>query len=451
MELYCVKCKQKTDTDNIEKITTKNNRNAVTGNCKICNTQKYMFIKNSGSSIDIHKLIGKIPRPKSGWTPITYKYLGPYNPLSSQVSFDENTGDIQQIHTQPINKLDEISMNHDICYSINPLNKNDCDRKMVKSIDEMPYKDVNKMAMLTRMIINKKQQLGLGDKKNDTKINDDRKEYTKEMHKCVIHKNQRRMIYSSGIDEIWTADLIILNRQEYVKQNDSYKYILTVMDLFTRYAWVRVTKNKDKQTIADAFEDIIKTSRRPPQRLRTDNGSEFFNNHFKNTLKRLKIIRYTTQSQLKATMIERFNHTLMNKLAVIFTERGNYHYIDDIHNIMDKYNNSYHLSIKMTPIEASKKENEGLVYYNLYGKRRCERYLQNKKAKFKKNDRVRISRLKRHFQKGYVKRWSDEIYLIYKVNSTLLFTYKIKEILENGKYKYIIRNFYENELQKTKF
>ena len=174
MEIYCVKCKQKTNTDNIEKTTTKNNRIALRGNCKICNTQKYMFVKNSGSGFDIHKLIGKIPRPKSGWTPGDYKYLGPYNPLSSQVSFDKNTGDIRQIHTQPKNKLDEIAMNHDICYSVNPQNKGDCDRKMVKSIDEMPYKDMNKMAMLTRTIINKKQQLGLGSniesKKNDKKI-----------------------------------------------------------------------------------------------------------------------------------------------------------------------------------------------------------------------------------------------------------------------------------------
>ena len=223
------------------------------------------------------------------------------------------------------------------------------------------------------------------------------------------------------------------------------------MDIFSRYAWCRVTTNKDKETIADAFEDIIKNSHRRPKRLWTDNGGEFFNNHFKNTLKRLKIIRYTTQSELKAILIERFNQTLMNKLAALFTERGNYRYIDDIHNIMDKYNNTYHSTIKMTPNESSKQENEGLIYYNLYDKRRRERYLQNKKAKFKKNDRVRISQLKRHFQKGYDKRWSDEIYLIYKINTTLPPTYKIKEILENGKYKYISGNFYENELQKTKF
>ena len=280
------------------------------------------------------------------------------------------------------------------------------------------------------------------------KIDNDRKQYAKEMHKRVIHKFQRRMVYSPGIDSIWSADLILLPK--YAKENDGYKYILTVMDIFSKYAWVRVAKNKDKKTIADAFEDIIQISNRKPLRLWTDNGGEFYNNHFKNTLKRLEIIRYTTQSELKAIMIERFNQTLMNKLSMLFTERNNYRYIDDIQNIIDKYNNSYHSSIKMTPFEASKKENEGLVYYNLYNDRRRKFLKQNRKPKFKVNDHVRISRLKRHFQKGYDKRWSDEIYVIYKVDP-LHVTYKIKEILDNGKYRYIQGDFYEKELQTTFF
>ena len=155
-------------------------------------------------------MIGKIPHPSKGFVPPGYNYLGPYNPLHKQVSFNENTGEIYNIRVPAKNELDEIAMNHDICYSVNPQNKGDCDRKMVKSIDELPYKDTNKMAMLTRTIINKKQQLGLGVKKNDMKIDDDRKQYAKEMHKRVIKKFQRRYLYSPGIDAIWTADLILL-------------------------------------------------------------------------------------------------------------------------------------------------------------------------------------------------------------------------------------------------
>ena len=223
------------------------------------------------------------------------------------------------------------------------------------------------------------------------------------------------------------------------------------MDTFSRYAWVRVTKNKDKKTISDVFIDIIKRAGRSCERLWTDDGGEFYNKYFENTLKQLKIIRYTTKSHLKAIMIERFNQTLMNKLSSLFTERGNFRYIDDIHNIVEKYNNTYHSTIKMTPTEASKKENEGLVYYTINNERIRERYLQNKKPNFKINDRVRIKVPKKHFQKGYDPRWSDQIYIIYKIDLTLPPRYKIKEILENGKYKYISKNFYEQELQKTKF
>ena len=90
------------------------------GNCKKCGTQKYMFIrKHEGGNLDIHKLIGKLPRLKSGWTPGNYKYLGPYNPLEKQVSFNENTGEIYKIHIQAKNKLDKIAMKHNISYNVN--------------------------------------------------------------------------------------------------------------------------------------------------------------------------------------------------------------------------------------------------------------------------------------------------------------------------------------------
>ena len=309
MKIYCAKCKKKTDTENINKITTKNNKAAIVGSCAVCTKKTYTFQSNKlqGSNIDIHKMIGKLLiRPQKGFVLPCYNYLGPYNALHKQVSFDENTGEIHKSHVQPKNKLDEIAMNHDICYTVNPSNKGDCDRKMVKSIDEMPYKDMNKTAMLARAIINKKEKLGLGYTKNDTKIEDtDRKQYAQEMHKRIIKKFRRRYVYNAGLDDIWTSDLILLPK--YQIQNDGYKYSLTVMDVFSKYAWVRVTKNKDKITISNAFEDILKTSGRSPRRLWSDGGGEYSNNHFRKILKKFNIHSYSTQSKLKALMAERFN------------------------------------------------------------------------------------------------------------------------------------------------
>ena len=138
-------------------------------------------------------------------------------------------------------------------------------------------------------------------------------------------------------------------------------------------------------------------------RLWSHGGGEYDNQYFKKILEKYNIQPYSTQSELKAIMAERFNQTLMNKIAKMFTERDNHRYIDDIQNIVDKFNNTYHSSIKMTQVEASKEENEGIVYYNLYNKRRREMLKRNNKPKYKKGDIVRIYRFKKLFEKGYAK------------------------------------------------
>ena len=162
MQIYCLKCKMKTDTDNIEQIT-RNNRQCVVGNCNICNTRKNMFVKNGTGILDIHKIIGKLPiRPSKGFVVPGYRYLGPYNPLDKQVYYDKDNGEIYKINKNetPVNELDEIAMHHDICYSVNPKNKHMCDKNMIENIDGMENK--NLMAKITRGIINTKEKLGLG-------------------------------------------------------------------------------------------------------------------------------------------------------------------------------------------------------------------------------------------------------------------------------------------------
>ena len=116
-----------------------------------------------GAGVDIHKLIGKIPKPKAGWTPGKYKYMGPYNPLDKQLEYDRNTGEVTKWHVQPYNKVDEIAAHHDICYDMRK-NKGECDKQMVKSLDEIPYGQMPKWGQTARFLINTKQKLGLGTK-----------------------------------------------------------------------------------------------------------------------------------------------------------------------------------------------------------------------------------------------------------------------------------------------
>ena len=118
-----------------------------------------------GGAIDIHKQIGKLPKPKGGWTLPGHKYTGPYNDLENQVRYDPETGEILEIYDQPTGPTDAVAMQHDVDYSVcgdNRKCKNKADRKMVKSLDAIPYSERQWGHWLARNLINTKQKLGLG-------------------------------------------------------------------------------------------------------------------------------------------------------------------------------------------------------------------------------------------------------------------------------------------------
>ena len=162
MEIYCVKCKRKTPSLNIRPTATKNNRSVVKGECKICVTSKNCFTKSkAGGKLDVHSFIGKLPKPKAGWTPTNHKCMGPFNPLDKQLEYNPETGEITKWIVPHFNKVDKISAHHDVCYS-RGVDKNEFDRKMVSELDKIPYGELPKMGMFARKVINTKQKLGLG-------------------------------------------------------------------------------------------------------------------------------------------------------------------------------------------------------------------------------------------------------------------------------------------------
>ena len=118
-----------------------------------------------GKGIDIHKQIGKLPKPKGGWTLPGHKYTGPYNDLENQVRYNPETGEILEIYDQPTGPTDAVAMQHDVDYSVcgdDRKCKNKADRKMVKSLDAIPWKDRQWGHTLARTIINTKQKIGWG-------------------------------------------------------------------------------------------------------------------------------------------------------------------------------------------------------------------------------------------------------------------------------------------------
>ena len=240
---------------------------------------------------------------------------------------------------------------------------------------------------------------------------------------------------------LWAADLVEM--QKFSKWNKGVKYLLMVIDVFSKYGWIRVLKDKKTETVSKAFEDIFK-SKRKPRMLWTDKGSEVISKHFKDFLKREGIKLYHTENEEKSSVVERWNKTMKNRMWKMFTVNNNTVYWDKIDKLVDDYNNARHSSIKMTPVEASKKKNESKVWSNLYGDLI---YLKPNKSKFLIGDRVRISKYKRKvFDKGYTPNWTEEIFVIDKVLPTKPVTYSIVDLMGEE----IKGSFYEQELQKAK-
>ena len=124
--------------------------------------------KISGDGLDIHKAIGKFPKPKKGWTLPGHNYTGPYNPLDKQLRYDPNTGQILEIYQQPTGKTDAVSMQHDVDYAVcgdDRKCKNSADRKMVAALDAIPYNERQWGHAVARNVINTKESLGLGQRK----------------------------------------------------------------------------------------------------------------------------------------------------------------------------------------------------------------------------------------------------------------------------------------------
>ena len=117
-----------------------------------------------GKGVDIHKAIGKLPKPKGGWTLPGHKYTGPYNDLENQVRYD-NQGNILEIYDKPTGKTDAIAMQHDVDYTIcrdDKKCKHRADKKMVSALDAVPWNERQWGHFLARNTINTKRKFGLG-------------------------------------------------------------------------------------------------------------------------------------------------------------------------------------------------------------------------------------------------------------------------------------------------
>ena len=132
--------------------------------------------------------------------------------------------------------------------------------------------------------------------------------FASEIHKRAIHKFQRRHVIVDRKDEIWALDLADLN--SLVSFNDGYRYILRIIDVFSKFAWAVPLKNKTAATVLSAVEDVVLKSKRIPEKVWLDQGSEFYNKSFQAWAKKNNIVMYSTHGESKSVVVERFIRTL---------------------------------------------------------------------------------------------------------------------------------------------
>lgn len=267
-----------------------------------------------------------------------------------------------------------------------------------------------------------------------------KKKLAKELLKPKRKRFPRRRIYSPNMDRMWTMDLI--DMQKYSRQNRGYRYILIVIDIFSRFAWARPLKTKTGKDVTDALGDIFTKSDRHPSYIWSDAGKEFFNNlMIKGLLSRNDVTLYSSFNEPKAAMAERFIRTLREKIEAHYIVTQQTVWVNALQDMIDQYNSEFHRSIGMSPDQAIKPEN----YAKVFDKQYSEHKVKNPPL-LQAGDKVRISIHKRQFEKGTTQNWSEEVFKIDRVlTQSKPVVYKLKDLMDED----LDGSFYREQLQKT--
>lgn len=270
---------------------------------------------------------------------------------------------------------------------------------------------------------------------------DSKRKIVYELHKPARKNFTRRNTVLKGINDLYQSDLVEMI--PYKAFNKGYKYILTLINCFSKVAFAEPVKTKTGIEISKTMERILKANKLKFRHLQTDKGKEYYNKQFADLMKRYSVNHYSTNGETKASIIERFHRTLKSEMYKEFSIRGSYKWFDILSKLVKGYNNRFHRTIGMKPSQV-KKANEKVVLENI---RRTTQVKPEKKppSQFVEGDKVRISKYKGVFAKGYFPNWSNEIFEVFRVQPTIPKTYLLKD--NNG--DIIKGGFYGHELLKS--
>jgi ribosome biogenesis protein Nip4 len=251
-------------------------------------------------------------------------------------------------------------------------------------------------------------------------------------------KFPRRKIILNKIDEVWSADLMDVQRD--ANQNNGVRYLLIVVDGLSKFVWVEPLKNKEASNVEAAFKHITQTSKRKPQYLWTDEGTEFLNSKVRHWAETNHIQIYHTQSKVGSVFAERFIRTLRLRLARLADIKGTHQYIDELPKIIALYNNTPHSTTKIAPSKVAPTDEDSIR------DRMAKAQPPNQKPSYPVGTHVRMADERGIFSKeGTTQRWSRQIYKIRSIQGTRPITYQ----LETFDGKPVVGSLYDEELQSV--
>ena len=259
-----------------------------------------------------------------------------------------------------------------------------------------------------------------------------------ELHRPARRHYQRRHVDIRWPDETWQSDLIQMSA--YAKENRQHHFILLVIDTFSKFIWLRALKHKTGKDVTEAMKSILSEGR-VPKNLQVDRGTEYYNSFFKDLMLRHNIHMYSTYSNLKSSIAERAVKTVKNWLFFQFSLQGSYKWLHLLSEFTYYYNNRKHRTIGMPPMQVTEHNAHEIrqrVYLPLLAK------VSKKKPKFKVGDKVRVSRFKHVFGKGFTGNFTPEFFSVSKVKLTNSVTF-----LTDYQNQPIQGGFYEQELTST--
>ena len=277
----------------------------------------------------------------------TYSACGPFTKNAERIKKSMQTGNTHFIYK---NELDQACFQHDMSYGkakdLVRITQSDkvLRDKAIKIASDLKHDGYQ--SGLASMVYN------FFDKKSSGSriINEADYQLADELPKPIIRQFKKRKVYSSFRDNILGVDLA--DMQSLSRYNIGIKYLLCAIDLFSKYAWVIPIKDKKGASIVNAFKKIISEGRKP-SKIWVDQGSEFYNKSFTDFLKINNIEMYSRFNEGESIVAERFIRTLKNKIYKHMTAISKNVYVDVLDDIVNKFNNTVHRTIKMKPIDVT--------------------------------------------------------------------------------------------------